>query len=79
MPINTKRTPIKLLFEIIEEDFTVINGTFLTLTKGNEKRTFFLFPDGYVREMTKGMGCVLSGKSFSILYNRLIERGYTEE
>lgn len=56
-----------------------MNGEFITLTKGNEKRIFFMFLDGYVRVITKGRGCVLSGKSFSILYNRLIERGYTEE
>lgn len=56
-----------------------MNGEFITLIKGNERRIFFMFLDGYVKDITKGVGCVLSGKSFAILYNRLIERGYTEE
>lgn len=56
-----------------------MNGEFITLTKGNEKRVFFLFLNGQAREVTKGIGKLMSINSFYNTYYNFINTGWTEE
>lgn len=54
----------------------VSNGWYITLIKGNEKKRFFLFIDGDVRDMTNGFGKLYTDKDFNNIYNDLIRQGY---
>lgn len=55
------------------------NGSFIILKKGNDRRRFFMFDDGSIRETTKGLGDLISYDEFKKIYNKLINDGYKEE
>ena len=56
----------------------MLNGAYITMVKGNEKRLFFMFDDGEVREMTHGVGEIIKANDFVNLYNSLVRDGFAE-
>ena len=56
----------------------MMNGCFIILVKENDRKRFFAFYDGYVRDMTKGLGDIYSGSEFDKIYHDLINNGYKE-
>ena len=61
-----------------EETMSMLNGAYITMVKGTEKRIFFMFEDGSVRNMTHGIGEVIDYYVFIDLYNSLLKAGYIE-
>lgn len=56
----------------------MMNGSFIILVKGNDRKKFFMFLDGDVRDMTKGLGKLIDYYEFKKIYNDLINKGYKE-
>lgn len=54
----------------------MMNGSYVILKKGNDRKRFFLFTDGYARDMTKGFGELIT--NFKKVYYDLIKDGYKE-
>lgn len=54
------------------------NGSFITMIKGDKKRTFFLFLDGVARELI-GYDWSDIIINFNALYKKMIIEGYIEE
>lgn len=53
-----------------------LNSTRITLTKGDDKKIFYLFSNGMARDMTNGFGELIK---FSEVSRNLKADGYTEE
>lgn len=56
----------------------MLNGAYIKMVKGTEKRLFFMFDDGEVREMTHGVGKIIKANDFVNLYNDLVNKGFEE-
>lgn len=54
----------------------MLNCIPITLSKGTDKKKFYLFPNGLARDVTNGFGELVSYKE---IYSKLIADGYTEE
>ena len=57
----------------------MLNGLYIKLIKGTEKRVFFMFDDGDVRELVStGWSNIIDCHDFMKIYHKLIESGYKE-
>lgn len=55
------------------------NGSYIKLINGNEKRLFFMFNDGDVKELlTTGWGDIIDYYDFIKEYHKLLAAGYKE-
>lgn len=53
-----------------------MNGIRIVLTKDNDRKIFWLFPNGMARDMTNGFGELIK---YSEVSHKLKAEGYTEE
>ena len=53
-----------------------MNSIRIALTKGNDRKIFYLFRDGMARDMTSGFGELIKDREVS---RKLKAEGYTEE